>query len=157
MSNLKELLEFAQRIEENGLRFYEEAMRSAPSTEVRLLFEYLAEEEAAHQKTFVRLQADADLLSHAYPENLDNFAFLRAFVHHVIFSPELKVQASALRNTAEVIRFAMRRETESLLYYEEIKQLFSTPAHDVLDRIISEETQHYLKLSRLLEKLEATG
>jgi rubrerythrin len=154
MSPIRELFEFAERIEENGLRFYQEAMRTAATPEARLLFEYLAEEEAAHQKTFVKMQSDQTLLTQFSLESLDNFAFLRAFVHHVIFSPEVKSQAAALRTPADIIRFALRRESESILYYEEIKQLFSALVHTALDRIIAEETQHYLKLSRLLEKLE---
>lgn len=157
MSSIRELFEFAQRIEENGLRFYQEALRGSTAPEARVLFEYLADEEAAHQKAFVQMQSDAALLAGISGESLDNFAFLKAFVHHVVFAPELKKQVAALKHPADIIRFALRRESESLLYYEEIKQLFSVPAHAALDRIIAEETQHYLKLSRLLEKFEAAS
>jgi rubrerythrin len=152
MNNFQELFDFAIQIEENGKNFYQQAMQNTSNENLVLLFQYLADEETGHLLRFSELRQQAQEYVQEGSDTLDSFQFLRAFIKNVIFSPDLAQQRDALQTEKDVLRFALQRESESILYYEEIKRLFSDQVNPVLDQIIQEEIQHYLKLSEMVEK-----
>ena len=79
--------------------------------------------------------------------------FLRAFLDEAVFSPRLAEEAEAVRTPLEAVRFGTQRESDSILFYEELKRLSAPSLHPVLDKIIREEAQHYVRLLELAKKL----
>jgi hypothetical protein len=59
----------------------------------------------------------------------------------------------AVKDTFSAIKFAIQRELDSILYYQEIKKFVTKDQHDLIDGIIEEERRHFLKLSKFLKKL----
>jgi rubrerythrin len=50
--SIRDVFDFAVKIEEKGENFYRESARVIPQAEVKALFENLADEEVAHKKLF---------------------------------------------------------------------------------------------------------
>lgn len=151
MFSAEEMINIAVRIEENGFRFYRQAAEAAPDNEARLLFNFLADQETAHQEIFASLRAEADSASRLmenYPgEHRD---YLTAYADGLIFGRELKKdQLPAMTDAGSSIAFAIKRELESILYYQEIRVFFQGPGQVLLDRIIAEERSHFTRLSAL--------
>ena len=145
--NIDEIFQFAIRIEENGEAFYRDmAKRFESDHEAAELFLQLAEQEIEHKNFFSSLlKSIADYSSDSYNE--EYFLYLRAFADNSIFAgAELKKQLEAINDAKGAIKFAMNRELESVLYYQELKLLVKTEKQGTLDRIIDEEKKHFLKL-----------
>ena len=149
-----EILEFAVAIERNGEAFYRKAMDSANDDETRNTFHFLAVEEVKHERLFSDMLKNIETYQPAesYPE--EYFTYLRAFVENIIFpAVELSDQLTQVEDPLSAIRFAQRRELDSILYYEESKKFVAPDKHETLERIIGEERAHYLLLVEAEKRL----
>ncbi len=157
MGKLREFLEFAVRIEENGEKFYRAAGRQAEREDVRALWEYLADEEIKHKQTFEELLASGLAAGDPPPDAAgEYFAFLRAHMDQAVFNaPELQAQLSQLKAPVAAIRFAIQRESDSILFYEEIRNFMPAAIAPQIRRILQEEINHYIRLTELGKKIAA--
>ena len=148
--NMHDVVNFAIRIEENGEKFYREAAEIIPDGPVRELFTRLAEEETVHKRTFERLLAS--LGDYQPPETYDGeyLAYLKDFIDgKAVFKDHPRIPELAKAATiVGALDFAIQREMDSILYYQEIKSLLGDHAETV-DMIIDEERMHFAFLSRL--------
>lgn len=155
--NIHDVVNFAIRIEENGERFYREAAEIITSQPVKELFQRLAEEETKHRKTFERLLSD--LGDYQPPETYEGeyLAYLKDFIDgKAVFKDHPKIgELAKTSSIAGAFDFAIQREMDSILYYQEIKKFMDTRHIDVIDLIIDEERMHFALLSRL--RREATS
>lgn len=151
-----ELLEIAIHIEENGQRFYSRAAKSIDDQTVRLIFNHLADEEVRHQELFSGLLAEADSykpVMEAYPG--EHIAYIRTFADRLVFGKELpESELPGITDPGAAVRFGLDRETESILLYQELKELLPKDKNPVVDAIITEEKTHYTKLAGLLKSYE---
>ena len=118
-----EILQFAIRIEENGEKFYRYAARITEDDDAKKIFEYLADEENGHKKTFEDLLSKIEEFPplESYPG--EYLAYLRAYVDNIIFTNEaLDKEVSEVKDTLSAINFGIQRELDSILYYYEIKK-----------------------------------
>ena len=152
-----DVVNFAIRIEENGERFYREAAGIITNQSVKELFERLAQEEARHRKTFEKLLSG--LGDYQPPETYEGeyLAYLKDFIDgKVVFKDHPNIgQLAKTSSIAGALDFAIQRETDSILYYQEIKKFVNTRHAEVIDLIIDEERRHFALLSKL--RGEATG
>ncbi len=149
-----EVLQFAIRIEENGERFYREMARISSEDKLKKIFEILADEEVSHRETFEKMLAGVE--SYQPPESYpgEYFAYLRAYAEGVIFSPEVQEEArNALNDINSALNFAIRRELDSVLYYQEIKRLVPERERETIENIIEEERKHFLRLKEVKKSL----
>ena len=150
-----EVFQFAIRIEENGEKFYRYAQGIAKEEEEKKIFNYLADEETNHKKVFEDLVSKIEKYEPAESYPGEYFAYLRAYVDNIIFTKEeLDAELSRVKDTLSAVKFAIRRELDSILYYHETKKFVSESQHHLLDKIIHEETKHFLKLSELEKSYE---
>lgn len=148
--DVSEIFQFAIRIEENGEKFYRYAARLTKDEAAKEMFNYLADEEINHKKTFEELLSKIDKYEppESYPG--EYFAYLRAYVDNIIFTRELQdTELSMVKDTLSAIKYAVQRELDSILYYHETKKFVPTSQHNLIDRIIDEERKHFLKLLEL--------
>ena len=148
--DVSEIFQFAIRIEENGEKFYRYAARLTKDEVAKEMFNYLADEEINHKKTFEELLSKIDKYEppESYPG--EYFAYLRAYVDNIIFTRELQdTELSMVKDTLSAIKYAVQRELDSILYYHETKKFVPTSQHNLIDRIIDEERKHFLKLLEL--------
>jgi rubrerythrin len=152
-----DVVNFAIRIEENGERFYREAAEVVTSQPVKELFERLAKDEVSHRKTFERLLSG--LGEYRPPETYEGeyIAYLRDFIDgKAIFKDHPKIAELAKANSVlGALDFAIQRELDSILYYQEIERFMGATHKETINLIIDEERTHFGFLSKL--RREATG
>ena len=146
-----EIFEFAIRIEENGETFYREMAKKLKHKEIKDLFNYLADEEVKHRKTFENMLSEIEKYEppESYPG--EYFAYLRAYADEHIFTKEKKgnFMAKKINTAKEAINFAIEIELDSILYYLEAKNLVPEYEKNKIDKIIEEERRHYLRLCQI--------
>ncbi len=143
-----EVFQFAIRIEENGERFYREMAEKIDNDDAKRLFQLLAEQEIEHKKIFEEMLSSVENYKPVenYPE--DYFRYLKSYADNIIFSPdELSKEIAAIDSPIDALTFAIKREWESISYYQEIKPVVPDKQHDLIDKIIAEERKHFTQLS----------
>jgi len=150
-----DIVEVAIRIEENGANFYRYAVQIAGREETKTLFRQLADEEVSHQKVFADILAGMD--QSIPPEGYDGeyAAYLHSYVdNRLVFKTDgLADELARIQDEASALDFAIRRELDSLLYYQEIRELLPADRREAIGRIILEERKHFMKLSERKKRL----
>ena len=146
-----DIVEIAVRIEENGCNFYRFATQLAKDEETKGVFQRLADDEGKHGKIFQKMLSNVDTLPlpEGYPDEYG--AYLRNYVDSkIIFTQEaMEKELARIQDVASALDFAIRREMDSILYYQEIKAFVSKDQHGIIDEIIAEERGHFEILSAL--------
>jgi rubrerythrin len=146
-----DIVEVAVRIEENGANFYQYAVQLAGNEEVKALFQRLADEEAKHRRIFAEILAAMD--RNLPPEGYDGeyAAYLHDYVdNRLVFSAEAFAgELAKLRDEASALDFAIQRELDSIHYYREMRELLPADGRAAIERIITEEKEHFVRLSAL--------
>ena len=146
-----DVFKFAIRIEEDGELFYQRAATFADTDEVRKLFLGLADEEIRHKRVFTEmLEKVGDYRPvESYPG--EYMAYLRDYIDgKAIFTKSLKEASTDIHDVPSALNFAIKRELDSILYYQEIKNFVPEKYHSNVEAIVAEERKHFAKLSDAL-------
>ncbi|MFH1715433.1 MAG: ferritin family protein [Elusimicrobiota bacterium] len=152
--NITEIFQVAIRIEENGEKFYRIASNRILRDSVKEIFSALADEEIKHKEIFEKMLAEIENYESVdqYPD--EYFAYVRSFANDVIFTHKKQQEAiNSIHNVLNAVEFAIDVERNSVWYYTEMKVLVTKEQQEILDKIIQEERQHFIKLSKLRESL----
>lgn len=153
--NVSEVFQFAIRIEENGERFYSHIAEKIADEHIKRIFKYLAEQEVNHKEYFKSLKSQFDRQEYQTPESYSGEyeAYLKAFVDTRIFDLQ-KQEKEMLKidSLVQALEFALQRELDSVLYYQEIKGLVPVQQQEMIDKIIEEERRHFIELRELLRE-----
>ena len=144
-----EIFQFAIRIEESGEKFYREMASRLDDAEVKSLFATLADEEVKHRKTYEGMVSKIEQYEpvESYPG--EYFSYLRTYADNIIFTPErMKEEMDKIKDASSALKFAIDRELDSILYYQEVKNLVPKGQRELIDKIIEEERRHFMKLSQ---------
>ena len=148
-----DVVRVAIRVEEDGELFYSRAALRADTPQVADLFNELAAEEIRHKTLFEGLLSRIDRI--AAPESYpgEYLAYLHDYVDgKVIFLKDLKAETDKIQTTAEALDFAIRREADSIMYYQELKGYVSAKEQPPIDKVIEEERSHFVRLSEMRKK-----
>ena len=152
-----DVVQFAVRIEENGAAFYRSAIRIAGDASAKGLFSRLAADEDTHRRTFQTMLAEIEAV-HAPPESFpgEYEAYLHSYVdNNVIFNTAaLDKELAAVKDTGSALEFAIRRELDSIAFYNEVKPIIPERQQGVVDTIIGEERKHFTTLCDLKKQLK---
>lgn len=146
--NVSEIYQFAIKIEENGEKFYREFSEKFDDKEIKALFNLLADEEIKHKNTFEKMLSKIENYQprESYPG--EYFSYLKAYAENIIFNvDELKSKVSKISSVIDALNFAIEREWDSILYYQEIKIYVDEDRRNLIDRIIMEERNHFVRLN----------
>lgn len=150
-----EVFQFAIRIEENGEKFYRQMVQKFDETKVKELFSYLADEEVKHKKTYEDMVSKIEKYEPFETFPGEYFAYLRAYADKIIFSQKrLDQEIAKIKDIDAAIEFAINTELNSILYYQEIKNLVSEKQRSTIDKIIEEERRHFVKLSEIKKTIK---
>jgi len=152
--DISEVYQLAIKIEENGMKFYSGFAKKTKNKKLKDLFSALAYAEVEHKKIFEKMLSEIEKYEpqEAYPE--EYFSYLKAYADGLIFDfDQLKKQQNKLKTTVKILDFAIQREKDSILYYQEIKNLVSETQHKELEKIINEERKHLLDLTHIKNTL----
>lgn len=146
--NANDVLQFAIRVEENGERFYRETASIVVDEDVKQLFSHLADEEIVHKKTFEGMLAE--LAGYRPPETYDGeyLFYLKDYIDNkAIFKDHPKIpELAKVRDREAALNYAIQKEVDSMLYYEEVKNFAGEKYAAVINRIIAEEHRHFVTL-----------
>jgi rubrerythrin len=152
-----EFVDIAIGIERDGIAFYELMAESTKNAVPREFFKNLADSEREHIKIFQGMLAEADMWQMPEANTQEYTVYLRALVSSTIFTDEKitsKVAADA-DNHIKALELAISAEKDSVLFYNEMKEVTSQHAQVMINKIITEEKSHLEKLSVLKNKLTA--
>jgi rubrerythrin len=152
MFNARDVLHFAIRIEENGEIFYREAARAIGDHGAKDIFNRLATEEVGHKMTFQDMLETVGDYEPAESYRGEYLAYLQAYIDGKAVFKGLAGASSDLSqvaDTASALDFAIQREVDSIIYYQETKEFVPEKHHKTVDRVIGEERRHFSLLSEM--------
>jgi rubrerythrin len=152
--DISEIYQIAIAVEENGIKFYSLWAEKTKNKKIRELFSTLAEMEVEHKKIFEKMLSEIKKYEPEGAYTEEYFLYLKAYVDGIIFNfDELRRQASKLKTISQALTYAIQREKDSILYYQEAKNIVPKHQADELEKIINEERRHLLDLSYIKKTL----
>lgn len=158
--NALEILEMAEQIERNGVKFYRKAAQSVSDRQMRQLFEGLAEMEVEHGKIFAgmkkQLSDEAREPVVFDPEN-EIALYLQAFADGHVFDPkkDLSKQLTGTESVEDILKLAIGIEKDSIVFYLGLKDFVSVKAgKEKVEAVIKEEMGHIAVLNQKLSALK---
>lgn len=151
-----DIVEMALEIEKSGELFYRAVAEKAKSTEVKALFEDLAEQEVLHYKTFKKLSKITwDTSSLPGGDWSQYLMYLQSVIQSAFFQGRDKALALAeeVSDEKEALRMAMNFEKETLLFFYDLRDMVSDADREIVMRIVDEEKQHLQRLGGLLQQI----
>lgn len=157
--NELETLKIAENIENEGLRFYTEAMNNAENEEIKNIFKMLADEEKGHAALFAKLYNDAKKES----ENNDDYiydettsAYLSALSETALFNTNgiTNEKLKYVKDSKEALLMGMQAEKDAVLLYTKMYQVSKFEnTKKYLEKLIDEENNHLEKLMNIYKSM----
>ena len=154
--SMREVIEMAIATERSGQAFYQNASKLARENSLKELFQYLAEEEEKHLKTFQNFYNTLKEKPEITPYNWEEAKlYLEALVDSKFFaSPEKAINlAKEAKDELEIINSAMNFEKETLLFFYQILEMIKSQEQELVKKIIEQEKKHIQRLSTMKSKL----
>jgi len=151
----REILEIAVHVEEHGEHLYEAFEKKAENETLKLMWCFLKEQEILHRKIFSDMIQEAlekafDYGTGEYSDYFntvsDNYIFTQKLVEqkkHEFFSSDL-----------EAVEFGIYIEKESILTYTALKDYLPIQQQAIVDKVIKEEQDHLVRLSKIRNGLK---
>lgn len=145
-----EVFQFAIRIEENGEKFYRQMVQKFDHPKVKELFSFLADEEIKHKKIYEEMVSSIEKYEPFETFPGEYFAYLRAYADNIIYTQKkLDEETANIKDINAAIDYAINTELDSILYYQEAKNLVPENQRTTIDGVIEEERRHFVKLSEI--------
>ena len=156
VENVKEAIQTAIQMEQEGYSFYQKAASQTDSEMGRTVFSSLAADELLHLEVFKNLFEEK--IGQDEWNKLVNSGLKYQDIQ--VFPKDLKRIEGANPNTNEIdaIRIAMDSEKRAIDFYTQIKQqLTSEDIIEIIDEIIKQEQSHYKILEGEFHHINSTG
>jgi len=154
--SMREVIEMAIATERSGQAFYQNASKLARENSLKELFQYLAEEEEKHLKTFQNFYNTLKEKPEITPYNWEEAKlYLEALVDSEFFaSPDKAINlAKKAKDELEVIYAAIEFEKDTLLFFYQILEMIKSQEQELVKKIIEQEKKHIQRLSIMKSKL----
>lgn len=158
--NANEVFDIAKRIERNGAAFYAAAAELMEDETSKQIMNDLREMEIHHESIFSSMQKElsgAETEETMYDPHDEAFKFLKGMADRYVFS-QSEDPAQALEPGAtvvEVLNEGIRRERDSIIFYEGIKVMVPEKyGRRHVDEIIAQEMGHLMLLTQELERVQ---
>jgi rubrerythrin len=152
MFSLKDIIDIAVQVEQNGERVYRSAAGNVDDQSLRSMLIWLADEEARHVKWFAALKATApDGGNYPEQENMGKDLLQNAVGAHSFALED--ADFSSMEKIEDLIRTAIEFEKDTALFYKMLQPLIEDQETlDQLHGIIQEEENHAQRLRAFLGK-----
>ena len=154
--SMREVIEMAIATERSGQTFYQNASKLARENSLKELFQYLAEEEEKHLKTFQDFYNTLKEKPEITPYNWEEAKlYLEALIDSKFFaSPEKAINlAKEARSELEAINSAINFEKDTLLFFYQMLEMIKSQEQELVKKIIEQEKEHIQRLSAMKGKL----
>lgn len=145
----EEVVDFAVQVEKNGQKFYQALADKLDNMELSLIFADLANQEAKHIVDFQRLLGDLKgiSLNESYPGEYEEY--VRGLAENHVFTRGVDDAIKNIKGPADGINMALSFEKDSIIFFQELKELVSPGNVGVINNLIEEEKKHILRLIEL--------
>jgi len=154
-----EILEIAQRIEQNGARFYRRAAELQKDENKSKLLLQLARMEDEHERIFLKIQDDLTEEERSQ-KAADPFGEMKMYLSAMADtsggegSPAAVEALTGQEPIGEILKKAIELEKESILYYIGLKDVVPGQlSKKNIEKIIEEEKSHIILLKKELDAL----
>ena len=155
--DIDRIFQIAVEIEEMGIEFYEKASDLVEG-DARKVFLALAKMEANHSRTFEKMRK-ALTETQEYLAEFDPDDGVGLYLQFSVESTEFRKLPddifSGEESSRDLVRFALEREKDSVVFFKTMKDAVMTEQErGEIEKIINEEIDHTLKLTRLLVEMK---
>jgi rubrerythrin len=149
-----EIVDIAKKIETWGVAFYDQASKHVDGAKARELFEYLRNEEKRHEAQFEKLLASTPEADGEWRDSEEYAGYMTALAENIVFPDpsEAKAMIAELDTEIAILNRAIDFEKESLLYFQEMRQVVREEDLPMLDHLVAEERKHLRLLRNLVAK-----
>lgn len=148
---INKLLDFAIQLEDMGELFFTLWAQKSDSHELKKFFQFLAEEESGHKKTFLELKQKVAAGEVDLPETPEDFDdHFKEFADTILYNDK---EMKDIKNLAEAIELAKKQELDAQLFFSDLIQYIPEEYVAAVKQIIIEESDHFKKLQKLQKKL----
>jgi rubrerythrin len=151
MFKIGEIIDLAIQIERNGEEIYRKAIELHSSPSVNMLLQKLADEELQHAEWFIMLKQK--VAANSEDPKLEEMAksILLEVLGNQAFSLQ-DVDFSKIRDTKDLLNFAIEFERDTIIFYNMIGSLIEdTKTQYQLEKIIEEENRHIQSFQKILD------
>jgi rubrerythrin len=149
-----EILAVAEKIEQNGIRFYEAAARRVRAPKARQLLTELAAREKVHEQTFAAMRArlsDRERSADTFDPDQQSAAYLQALAGGAVFKQDAGSAVPFAQGAAykDILAAAIEMEKDSIVFYVGLREF--APARlgrTQVDAILKEEMSHLALLNQ---------
>ena len=152
MFSLKDIIDIAVQIEQNGEKIYRHAAENIQNPSLSTLLQWLADEEVKHVEWFAALKDNIpDTGEHPEQEK-----FGRVLLQNAVGTHSLALEDAdffAMEKVQDLINLIMEFENDTVLFYKMLQPLIEDQETlDQLHAIIKEEEDHALCLKKVLSE-----
>lgn len=145
--------QLAARIEEKGVVFYSELKRYVRDEKVREVFQFLADQELDHRKTFTDMAEFYKGKETAHEYAIDVYQFIeKAMQRADDFLNELKADGMQAISLSESLNVGIKMEAGMVYLYTELQRVLTEDFGGVLAEIIQAEKSHLEMLQNVKNK-----
>ena len=152
MFSLKDIIDIAVQIEQNGEKTYRHAAEKIQNPSLSALLQWLADEEVKHKEWFTALKDKIpDTGEHPEQEK-----FGRALLQNAVGTHSLALEDAdffAMEQVQDLIHLVMEFENDTVLFYKMLQPLIEDQKTlEQLHTIIQEEENHAERLKKALSE-----
>ena len=151
--NADEILQMAEQIERNGVKFYRKAAENMSDLDIQRMLLEFADMEVEHAQTFANIRNQflerKQQLAAFDPEGQAG-QYLQAMADGRVFDPtkDLSQQLSGDETVEDILNMAIGAEKNSIVFYLGLKDMVpEDEGRDDVEAIIREEMQHIIILN----------
>ncbi len=148
---VRELLETALNIEEEGKKFYETLAKKVKNEKYKEFFEKMAKEEEKHAARFRCLAEKFE--DDIYIDSDEALLYLKNYTEGRVF-PKIEDMMKWVEGKSfeDIVEYSIVMEKESIIFYTELKAwLRDEKTRKLIDAIIDEEREHIRTLVLMKE------
>ncbi len=148
----EEVIDFAVQIEKNGQLFYQALADKMDNKDLSLIFEELAIQESKHIIDFQKLLGNLKdtPLNESYLGEYEEY--VKGLAENHVFTKGIDEALESVKKPVDGINMAINFEQDSIMFFNELKELVSPGNAAVVSNLIGEEKKHILRLLDLKKK-----
>lgn len=144
--SLSEVLQMAEEIERNGVKFYNDAAEKVREEKTRAVMLDLAEKEKEHERTFRTMREEfcgTEDVHTVDPEGeVAMHIQLMADTHVFNLSKEAADSLATVQTPLSVLKLAMGFEKDTIVFFQALKEAVTTKNKSKVELMIQEEREH---------------
>ncbi len=155
--SLSEVLQMAEEIERNGVRFYNSAAEKVKDQHTKAVMKALAEKELEHEKTFRQMRESfcGENEQHVLDPDREVAMHIQLMADTHVFNltRESADSLAEVQTPVSVLKLAMGFEKDTIVFFQALKEAVKPDNKPKVEMMIKEERDHIRILHEALKQL----